>query len=45
MNYLFWSQTIIWGFILGYLIILIKKSKKLEREFDILKKELDKKNN
>jgi len=45
MDYLFWSQTVVWAFILSYLIILIKKSKKLERELDILKKELDKKNN
>ncbi len=45
MDYLFWSQTVVWGFILGYLIILIKKTKKLSKELDILKNKLDKENN
>jgi len=42
MNFLFWSQTLIWAFLMGYLIILIKKSKQLEKELDIIRKDLDK---
>jgi len=44
MNFLFWSQTLIWAFLMGYLIILIKKSKQLEKELDIIRKDLDKPN-
>ncbi len=43
MEYLFWSQTIVWGLILGYILILIKKTKKLSNELDILKSKREKK--
>lgn len=45
MDYLFWSQTVVWGFILGYLVVLIKKTKKLSKELDIIKSRLDNKDN
>lgn len=44
MNFLFWSQTLVWAFLIGYLVILMKKSKQLEKEVDIIKKDLDKPN-
>ncbi|NIT14862.1 MAG: CcmD family protein [Candidatus Dadabacteria bacterium] len=43
MEYLFWSQIIVWGCIFCYIIILIKKTKKLSKELDILKSNLESK--
>lgn len=42
MEYLFWSQTIIWAVLTAYIIILTKKSKELEKHLDIIEKESDK---
>ena len=42
MSYLFWSQTIIWAVLTAYLVILMKKSKHIGTELDIIKKELTK---
>lgn len=43
MEYLFWSQVIVWAFVIAYIFILIKKTKKVSAELDILKNNLDKK--
>ena len=34
---------VVWGFIAGYIVIFIKKTKKLEQELDILKKKIENK--
>lgn len=44
MTYLFWAQTIIWTVLAAYLVVLIKKSKKIEQDLDILNKDINRKN-